>query len=57
MYNVASDCILFNQGIYIVKLWDSAGNECYYSLIIDRTSNYFKIEDLYFLDLQKKYYI
>ena len=41
IYNVDSDCILFNQGIYIVKLQDTAGNICYYSLVIDRTQNYF----------------
>ena len=45
IYNVTSDCILFNQGIYIINLKDAAGNECYYTLVIDRTENYFKIND------------
>lgn len=47
-YDVLSDCILFNQGIYLIKIWDSAGNTCYYAFVIDRTENYFKIEDNYF---------
>lgn len=46
-FNVDSDCILFNQGIYIIKIWDSAGNEKYYSFIIDKTPNYFEVETNY----------
>ena len=46
IYNVGSDCILFNQGVYIIRIWDSAGNECYYAFVIDRTENYFEIENL-----------
>lgn len=44
-FNVGTDCILFNQGIYIMKIWDAAGNLCYYAFVIDRTENYFKIHN------------
>ncbi len=46
-YNVSSDCILFNQGIYVVHLQDEAGNECYYAFVIDRSPNYFKVDGKY----------
>ncbi len=42
-YSVPSDSILFNQGVYIIKLWDSAGNQAYYAFVIDRTNGYFNI--------------
>lgn len=44
-FNVGTESILFNQGIYIIKIWDAAGNTCYYAFIIDRTENYFKIHN------------
>jgi len=47
IYNVSSDCILFNQGIYIITLRDSAGNETHYAFVIDRTANYFNVEGTY----------
>jgi len=47
IYNVESDCILFNQGIYIITLTDDAGNVCRYAFIIDRTENHYKIQDKY----------
>ena len=43
-YDVPTDCILFNQGLYIIHIKDSAGNECYYSFIIDQTENFFEIK-------------
>ena len=42
-FNLSNDSILFNQGIYIIKIFDSAGNTCYYTFIIDKTENYFEI--------------
>ncbi len=44
-YQLQPESVMFNQGIYIIKIWDSAGNECYYSFIIDRTENYFMINN------------
>ena len=46
-YNVSTECILFNQGIYIITLKDSAGNEADYAFVIDKTTNYFKVEGTY----------
>ncbi|MBR4999127.1 MAG: hypothetical protein IKY10_04520, partial [Clostridia bacterium] len=43
-YNITNDCILFNQGIYIIQIKDEAGNECLYSFVIDRTENFFNIQ-------------
>ena len=42
-FNLSSESILFNQGIYIIKIWDSAGNDCFYSFVIDKTENYFEV--------------
>lgn len=44
IYNVETDCIMSNQGIYIITLKDDAGNECRYAFVIDRTENYFKLQ-------------
>ena len=44
-YNISSDSILFNQGIYIIHIKDDAGNECYYTFVIDRTENHFQIDN------------
>ena len=46
-FNVSTECILFNQGIYIITLKDSAGNVTDYAFVIDKTANYFKVEDTY----------
>ena len=43
-YLVDSECVLFNQGIYIIDLWDDAGNESRYAFVIDRTESYFNVE-------------
>lgn len=43
-YLVDSECVLFNQGIYIVDLEDEAGNKSKYAFVIDRTENYFSVE-------------
>ncbi len=43
-YLVESEAVLFNQGIYIIDLWDEAGNKSKYAFIIDRTQNYFSVE-------------
>ncbi len=43
-YLVESDCVLFNQGIYIIDLYDEAGNKSRYAFVIDRTENYFNVE-------------
>ena len=43
--SISSDSVLFGEGIYTFHIWDDAGNETYYSIIIDRTENYFEIID------------
>ncbi len=43
-FNVSTDCIMFNQGIYLIHLQDEAGNSCEYAFVIDRTPNYFKVD-------------
>ena len=44
-FQLEPESVLFNQGIYIIRVWDSAGNECYYAFIIDKTENYFLINN------------
>lgn len=43
-FDVSSDCVLFNQGIYIIDLQDDAGNKSRYAFVIDRTENYFVVD-------------
>ena len=37
--------VISNQGIYIFTLTDEAGNSCKYVLVIDRTENFFYIDE------------
>ncbi len=44
---ISDDCVIYNQGIYLISLKDSAGNKCDYVMVIDRTNSFFKIDDKY----------
>lgn len=42
-FAVGDSCVIYNQGIYLIQLEDSAGNKCNYVFVIDRTDNYFEL--------------
>lgn len=54
-YVINSDSILFNQGIYIMKIWDEAGNYTNYSFVIDKTENWFKLNNEFASNTSKMY--
>ena len=44
-YSMDDDSVLDLQGIYILHIWDDAGNQCYYAFIIDQTENYINVNN------------